>query len=49
MSSGVLFFVSLPVGVSGIELVLETVNCFNDPLEFSGLVGCGVLQVCVGF
>ena len=30
MSSGVLYIVTIPVDVEGIELGLETVDCFNN-------------------
>ena len=40
--SGVLFVVTTLVGVTGIELGLETVDCLNESLEISGLGGCGI-------
>ena len=40
--SGVLFVVTTLVGVTGIELGLETVDCLNGFLEFIGLGGRGI-------
>ena len=42
MYYGVPSIVTIPVGIYGIDLGLETVHCFNKTLEFSGLAGCSV-------
>ena len=41
-SSVIQYVVIVLVGVVGIELGLEIVDCFNASLKFSGLGGCGV-------
>ena len=41
-SYGIMSFVVVPIGVSGIDSVLGSVDCFNGSLKFSGLVGCVV-------
>ena len=42
LSSVVPSVVTIPVGVSGIDLVLGDVDFFNKSLGFSGFIGCGV-------
>ena len=41
-SSVIQYVVIVLVGVVGIMLGLEIVDCFNASLKFSGLGGCGV-------